>query len=92
MRPKVLPSEFGTHKPWYFLVLPSYWCGSCGVGKTDTSVQAAQALADGESMDTVEPVIDTLSRQVPCVSVSTQRTHTIHLVTSSLPHPLPVCR
>ena len=88
----MLPSEFGTHKPWYFLVLPSYWCGSCGVGKTDTSVQAAQALVDGESMDTVEPVIDTLSRQVPFVFVSTQRTCAIRLVTSSLPRPLPACR
>ena len=24
----IWPSEFGTHKPWYFIFLPSYWC-SC---------------------------------------------------------------
>ena len=62
--PQVLPSEFGTHKPWYFLVLPSYWCGSCGVGKTDATLQAAQPLVDGESTNTVEPVADNLARQV----------------------------
>ena len=21
----IWPSEFGTHKPWYFIFLPSYW-------------------------------------------------------------------
>lgn len=29
---QIWPSEFGTHKPWYFIFLPSYWsrkfCGS----------------------------------------------------------------
>ena len=24
----IWPSEFGTHKPWYFIFLPNYWC-SC---------------------------------------------------------------
>ena len=24
----IWPSEFGTHKPWYFIFLPTYWC-SC---------------------------------------------------------------
>ena len=25
----VIPHEYGASKPWYFLFLPSYWCGSC---------------------------------------------------------------
>jgi len=25
----VIPHEFGVAKPWYFLFLPSYWCGDC---------------------------------------------------------------
>ena len=25
----VIPHEYGVAKPWYFIFLPSYWCGSC---------------------------------------------------------------
>ena len=25
----VIPHEFGVAKPWYFIFLPSYWCGDC---------------------------------------------------------------
>lgn len=25
----VIPHEYGVAKPWYFLFLPSYWCGDC---------------------------------------------------------------
>ena len=24
---KIWPSEFGTHEPWYFIFMPSYWVG-----------------------------------------------------------------
>ena len=30
---QVLPSEFGTHKPWYFVFLPSYWFECLGIKK-----------------------------------------------------------
>jgi len=25
---KVIPSQYGSHRPWYFLVQPSYWSKS----------------------------------------------------------------
>ena len=25
----VIPHEYGVAKPWYFIFLPSYWCGDC---------------------------------------------------------------
>jgi len=25
----VIPHEYGVPKPWYFIFLPSYWCGDC---------------------------------------------------------------
>ena len=28
---QVIPSEFGTHKPWYFLFTPSYWANGVGI-------------------------------------------------------------
>jgi len=91
---QVLPSEFGTHRPWYFLVTPAYWKEVVGWRVVPAGHVAAvdDSGAHAALVDTVEPVIDTLSRQVPCVFVSTQRTCPTHLVTSSFAHPLPACR
>ena len=32
----VIPHEYGVAKPWYFIFLPSYWCGDCCCSKKKT--------------------------------------------------------
>ena len=34
----VIPHEYGVAKPWYFLFLPSYWCGDCCNKKSNEKV------------------------------------------------------
>ena len=34
----VIPHEYGVAKPWYFLFLPSYWCGDCCSKKSNEKV------------------------------------------------------
>lgn len=55
----IWPSEFGTHKPWYFLFLPSYWI-SCFVSKKP--LPATDYLDDTDN-PRVEKVTDNLNAQ-----------------------------
>ena len=34
----VIPHEYGVAKPWYFIFLPSYWCGDCFSKKKKTTI------------------------------------------------------
>ncbi len=34
----VIPHEYGVAKPWYFIFLPSYWCGDCFSKKSNNKV------------------------------------------------------
>lgn len=70
---KVWPSEFGTHQPFYFLCLPSYWQSCFGF----TSTKARDVRLEGElGYDPVEvnieDVTENLSRQLDegtCVDI-----------------------
>ena len=43
----VIPHEYGVAKPWYFLFLPSYWCGDCcSENKNDENVQTTEKNVD----------------------------------------------
>ncbi len=42
---KVFPSEFGTPLPWYFPVLPSYWCG-CKINSKSLTELLSNAVED----------------------------------------------
>ena len=77
---QVLPSEFGTHKPWYFVFLPSYWFECLGIKKQNPSGnrissggRGPEAEETGDNqMQTVEPVPDNLTRQIEdnkCVNI-----------------------
>jgi ATP-binding cassette subfamily A (ABC1) protein 3 len=69
---KVWPSEYGTHEPWYFLFMPSYWiscataCMCCfsaaGHGVSDVSYERVKTDPDGPVP--VEDIADALKAQV----------------------------
>ena len=66
---QVLPSEFGTHKPWYFVFLPSYWMDCLGIKRNNNvgkRISTGPDTVDTNNINvqTVEPVPDNLSRQV----------------------------
>lgn len=69
---KVWPSEFGTHQPFYFLCLPSYWqsCFGC------RSIQNNDDRMKGELVNStevnIEEVTENLTRQLDegtCVDI-----------------------
>ena len=72
---KIWPSEFGTHQPFYFLCLPSYWMSCCGINlhkNTSTICLADQDKGLAAHEVAVEPVTDNLERQVQdgtCVNI-----------------------
>ena len=66
---QVLPSEFGTHKPWYFVFMPAYWMECFGIKKSHTVGKRVSTGPDvvetgNIQVQTVEPVPDNLTRQV----------------------------
>ena len=64
----VWPSEYGTHQPFYFFLLPSYWC-KFRSNKT-TTVISESLLSEGVL---VEDVTDNLRQQVmekSCIEIS----------------------
>lgn len=74
----IWPSEFGTHKPFYFLCLPSYWMPSfcCGLKKKKEkrATRAENEIGGGRTEDelVIEAVTENLSRQVEentCVDI-----------------------
>ena len=71
---KIWPSEFGTHQPFYFLCLPSYWKSCFGIAPSRSSVSSL--LTNQEvglpSVANVERVTENLVRQVEdgtCVDI-----------------------
>ena len=73
---KIWPSEFGTHEPFYFLCLPSYWKSCFGIKTRGKFANARVAGQDGaELVDkdlNVETVTENLERQVAdgvCVDI-----------------------
>ena len=46
----IWPSEFGTHKPWYFIFLPNYWC-SCFFHRNGSRDMASVSDVDVELND-----------------------------------------
>lgn len=46
----IWPSEFGTHKPWYFIFLPTYWC-SCFLNRNGVRDVASVSDVDVELTD-----------------------------------------
>ena len=62
---QVLPSEFGTNRPWYFLLTPAYWLSCCGLGKARVAkLNGGESMQGDEAAGYVEPVTDNLARQV----------------------------
>mmetsp|Transcript_26423 Transcript_26423/g.39214 ORF Transcript_26423/g.39214 Transcript_26423/m.39214 type:complete len:1955 (+) Transcript_26423:136-6000(+) len=61
---KIIPSEYGTQKPFYFPFLPSYWCGIKLSAKEESLLAAGERVASSEE-DTskIEPVSNDLLRQ-----------------------------
>lgn len=68
---EVVPSEWGTSRPWYFLVTKAYWFPGSSSSSGATVTEFQQDESDGHS-DTVEPVSALLRRQVndgTCVAI-----------------------
>ena len=55
----VLPGQTGVRRPFYFFLLPSYWCGSKLSSKDHDNEEDIEGVADRESY---EPVPDYLKR------------------------------
>ena len=72
---KIWPSEFGTHQPFYFLCLPSYWMSCCGISlhkSNSTICLADQDKGPAAYEVAIESVTDNLERQVQegtCVNI-----------------------
>jgi len=75
----IWPSEFGTHKPWYFIFIPSYWYNSllslacCCIPNSYRRVRINRPQ-DSESLteDSVEEVTENLQQQITrneCVDI-----------------------
>ena len=66
----IWPSEYGTHKPWYFLFLPSYWGCNMSKGKVADSSSFENSRNDAPP---VEAVADSLHSQIAannCVHIT----------------------
>ena len=73
---KVWPSEFGTHEPFYFMCLPSYWKSCFGIRTKSRSVDPRLVGQESTELVTkdvnVEGVTENLGRQVAdgvCVDI-----------------------
>ncbi len=80
----IMPSEFGTHKPWYFVFLPSFWISfftglassaTCGVIKAPaySRILGAASVSAEIEVVPVEDVADNLKDQVTnkkCVEIT----------------------
>ena len=54
----VIPHEYGVAKPWYFLFLPSYWCGGCCKKKSENQDEINNNINDDEKMSNNNSVFD----------------------------------
>jgi len=71
---QVWPSEFGTHKPWYFLFMPSYWLSNFQwiTSGSSATVHDSKNSLNNSNDAPVEPVTENLSAQVAankCVDI-----------------------
>eukprot|EP01038_Epipyxis_sp_PR26KG_P008312 gene8312-11246_t len=74
---QIWPSEFGTHKPWYFLFLPSYWFSTFSyilspLTGTTVAIHSKDHQDDSNSNVPVEPVTENLAAQIgakTCVDI-----------------------
>ena len=73
---KIWPSEFGTHEPFYFLCLPSYWKSCFGIRTKGTFADPRRAGQESTELIAkdlnVEKVTENLERQVAdglCVDI-----------------------
>jgi ABC-type multidrug transport system fused ATPase/permease subunit len=71
---KIWPSEFGTHQPFYFPCLPSYWKTCFGIAPSRNSVSSRLTSQEVglPSVANVERVTENLVRQVEdgtCVDI-----------------------
>jgi ATP-binding cassette subfamily A (ABC1) protein 3 len=79
-----VPSEWGTHRPWYFIFQPSFWSGcfrcTSGTGSGDGAQSSTATPLDVEARegasDSIEVVAPSLLRQVAageCVALRNLR-------------------
>ena len=47
----VIPHEYGVAKPWYFIFLPSYWCGDCCKKKKKNAYEKKEEKEEKEEKD-----------------------------------------
>ena len=73
---KIWPSEFGTHEPFYFMCLPSYWKSCFGIRGESRFADARHVGQESTELVTkdvnVEAVTENLERQVAdgvCVDI-----------------------
>jgi len=76
---KIWPSEFGTHKPWYFIFLPSYWkpcllsicwCFSSSNQPTYEEFDKADESETGNSLvEEVSAVLNSQKASKVCVDI-----------------------
>ena len=74
---KIWPSEFGTHQPFYFLCLPSYWLSCFGIkrggkGAPNALNVVSQEIGVQDIDIALETVTENLTRQVEensCVDI-----------------------
>jgi hypothetical protein len=69
---KIWPSEFGTHQPFYFLCLPSYWKSCFGCRPTETIDARSKGELVNDAEVSIEDVTENLTRQLDegtCVDI-----------------------
>jgi ABC-type multidrug transport system fused ATPase/permease subunit len=70
----IWPSEFGTHKPWYFLAQPSFWASAWrGNVPVVRETWAPVVVAEGADRDPLPPGADTPGAHVEAVPDSLAR-------------------
>lgn len=69
---KIWPSEFGTHQPFYFLCLPSYWQSCFGCRPSQTIDTRSKGELVNATEVSIEEVTENLTRQLDegtCVDI-----------------------
>ena len=58
----VIPHEYGVSKPWYFIFLPSYWCGNCSQKKPKRQInlEVNENLEKNKSEKDSNPIIESI--------------------------------
>ena len=58
----VIPHEYGVSKPWYFIFLPSYWCGNCSQKKPKRQInlEVNANLEKNKSEKDSNPIIESI--------------------------------